>query len=175
MSIPNYTYVVWLTQSVFKSESNQKYKNKYNISDMRYPLRFHPWIQTVQCWGPDAQDRWRHGWVHHGVFPSPRLLAALPNAKETPRERRWLVELEQWGPGSVDWMDGSCMPLGRISISCGPWTWGSEMLCSQSSNDFMCCLTRGRLSSQKILQNFLDFPSHWIFRHMHETLNIDKK
>jgi hypothetical protein len=30
-------------------------------------------------------------------------------------------------------------------------------------------------SSQKILQNFSDSPSHRIFRHMHETLNIDKK
>jgi hypothetical protein len=30
-------------------------------------------------------------------------------------------------------------------------------------------------SFQKFLQNFLDFPSHRIFRHMHETLNIDKK
>jgi hypothetical protein len=29
-------------------------------------------------------------------------------------------------------------------------------------------------SSQKILQNFSDFPSHRIFRHMHEVLNIDK-
>jgi len=29
-------------------------------------------------------------------------------------------------------------------------------------------------SSQKILQNFLDSPSHRIFRHMHEVLNIDK-
>jgi len=26
----------------------------------------------------------------------------------------------------------------------------------------------------KILQNFSDFPSHRIFRHMHEVLNIDK-
>jgi hypothetical protein len=30
-------------------------------------------------------------------------------------------------------------------------------------------------SSQKILQNFSDFPSHRIFGHMHEALNIDKK
>jgi len=29
-------------------------------------------------------------------------------------------------------------------------------------------------SSQKILQNFSDFSSHRIFRHMHEVLNIDK-
>jgi len=29
-------------------------------------------------------------------------------------------------------------------------------------------------SSQKILQNFSYFPSHQIFRHMHEVLNIDK-
>jgi hypothetical protein len=29
-------------------------------------------------------------------------------------------------------------------------------------------------SSQKILQNFSDSPSHRIFRHMHEVLNIDK-
>jgi len=29
-------------------------------------------------------------------------------------------------------------------------------------------------SSQKILQNFSDSPSHRIFRHMHKVLNIDK-
>jgi len=29
-------------------------------------------------------------------------------------------------------------------------------------------------SLQKILQNFSDFPSHRIFRHMHKVLNIDK-
>jgi hypothetical protein len=34
---------------------------------------------------------------------------------------------------------------------------------------------KGRFSSQKILQNFSDSPSHRIFRHMHEALNIDKK
>jgi hypothetical protein len=28
---------------------------------------------------------------------------------------------------------------------------------------------------QKILQNFSDSPSHRIFGHMHEALNIDKK
>jgi hypothetical protein len=33
----------------------------------------------------------------------------------------------------------------------------------------------GWFSLQKILQNFSDFPSHWIFRHIHEALNIDKK
>jgi hypothetical protein len=30
-------------------------------------------------------------------------------------------------------------------------------------------------SFQKILQNFSDSPSHRIFGHMHEALNIDKK
>jgi hypothetical protein len=30
-------------------------------------------------------------------------------------------------------------------------------------------------SSQKILQNFSDSPSHRIFGHMYEALNIDKK
>jgi hypothetical protein len=35
--------------------------------------------------------------------------------------------------------------------------------------------TKGRFSFQKILQNFLDSPSHRIFRYMHEALNIDKK
>jgi hypothetical protein len=30
-------------------------------------------------------------------------------------------------------------------------------------------------SLQKNLQNFLDSPSHQIFGHMHEALNIDKK
>jgi hypothetical protein len=29
-------------------------------------------------------------------------------------------------------------------------------------------------TSHKILQNFSDFPSHRIFRRMHEVLNIDK-
>jgi hypothetical protein len=33
----------------------------------------------------------------------------------------------------------------------------------------------GLFSSQKILQNFSDFSSHRIFRHMYEALNIDKK
>jgi hypothetical protein len=33
----------------------------------------------------------------------------------------------------------------------------------------------GWFSLQKILQNFSDFPSHRIFRHIHEALNIDKK
>jgi hypothetical protein len=32
-----------------------------------------------------------------------------------------------------------------------------------------------RVQFQKILQKFLDSPSHQIFRHMHEALNIDKK
>jgi hypothetical protein len=35
--------------------------------------------------------------------------------------------------------------------------------------------TKTLFSSQKILQNFSDSPSHRIFRHMHEVLNIDKK
>jgi hypothetical protein len=30
-------------------------------------------------------------------------------------------------------------------------------------------------SFPEILQNFLDSPSHRIFEHMHEALNIDKK
>ena len=29
-------------------------------------------------------------------------------------------------------------------------------------------------TSQKILQNFSDFPSHQIFKRMHEVLNIDE-
>jgi hypothetical protein len=35
--------------------------------------------------------------------------------------------------------------------------------------------TKAQFSSQKILQNFLDSPSHRIFGHMHEALNIDTK
>jgi hypothetical protein len=35
--------------------------------------------------------------------------------------------------------------------------------------------TKVLFSSQKFLQNFSDSPSHRIFRHMHEALNIDKK
>jgi hypothetical protein len=32
-----------LTLSVFESKSDQKYENKYDISDIRlYPIRFHP-------------------------------------------------------------------------------------------------------------------------------------
>ena len=34
--------------------------------------------------------------------------------------------------------------------------------------------TKALFSSQKILQSFSDSPSHRIFRHMHEVLNIDK-
>jgi hypothetical protein len=36
-------------------------------------------------------------------------------------------------------------------------------------------MTKALFSFQQNLQNFLDFPSHQIFRHMHEALNIDKK
>jgi hypothetical protein len=35
--------------------------------------------------------------------------------------------------------------------------------------------TMAMFSSQKILQNFSDSPSHRIFRHIHEALNIDEK
>ena len=35
-------------------------------------------------------------------------------------------------------------------------------------------VVKALFSSQKILQNFLDSPSHRIFRHMYEVLNIDK-
>jgi hypothetical protein len=34
--------------------------------------------------------------------------------------------------------------------------------------------SKALFSFQKILQNFSDFPSHRIFRYMHEALNIDK-
>jgi hypothetical protein len=37
------------------------------------------------------------------------------------------------------------------------------------------CFLSGLVWFQKILQNFSDSPSHRIFRHMHEALNIDKK
>ena len=41
---PIVSYPTWLTLSVFESESDQKYENKYNISDIRsYPIRFHPY------------------------------------------------------------------------------------------------------------------------------------
>jgi hypothetical protein len=36
-------------------------------------------------------------------------------------------------------------------------------------------ITKAMFSSQKNLQNFSDSPSHRIFGHMHEALNIDKK
>jgi hypothetical protein len=35
--------------------------------------------------------------------------------------------------------------------------------------------SKAQFISQKILQNFSDSPSHRIFGHMNETLNIDKK
>jgi len=35
-------------------------------------------------------------------------------------------------------------------------------------------LFKALFSSQKILQNFSDFLSHRIFRHMHGVLNIDE-
>lgn len=44
------------------------------------------------------------------VFVSLRLIGA-------PLERRWLVEQCIPGPGEWIWMDRSCMPLGRTSIS----------------------------------------------------------
>ena len=34
--------------------------------------------------------------------------------------------------------------------------------------------SRALFSSQNILQNFSDYPSHQIFRRMHEVLNIDE-
>jgi hypothetical protein len=36
-------------------------------------------------------------------------------------------------------------------------------------------LAKAPFSFQKILQKFSDFPSHRIFEHMYEALNIDKK
>jgi Icc-related predicted phosphoesterase len=36
-------------------------------------------------------------------------------------------------------------------------------------------VTEALFSCQKILQNFSDSPSHQIFGHIHEALNIDKK
>jgi hypothetical protein len=39
----------------------------------------------------------------------------------------------------------------------------------------LCVSAQGLFSSQKILQNFSDSPSHRIFEYMHEALNIDKK
>jgi hypothetical protein len=53
----------------------------------------------------------------------------------------------------------------------------SAIFASQNSKTPYVCLFRSRalFSCQKILQNFSDSPSHRIFGHMHETLNIDKK
>jgi hypothetical protein len=37
-----------LTLSVFESESDQKYKNNYDIGDIHsYPIRFHPYVCTT--------------------------------------------------------------------------------------------------------------------------------
>ena len=36
------------------------------------------------------------------------------------------------------------------------------------------CVSRALFSFLKILQNFLDSPSHQIFRRMHGVLNIDE-
>ena len=47
---------------------------------------------------------------------------------------------------------------------------GSATACSARPR----ALTKALFSSQKILQNFSDSPSHQIFRHMHEVLNVDK-
>jgi hypothetical protein len=45
---PIISYSTWLTISVFKSKSGQKYKNKYNISDIRsYPICFHPYSHRI--------------------------------------------------------------------------------------------------------------------------------
>jgi hypothetical protein len=47
-------YPAWLTQSVFESESKEKYENKCNISDIRpYLIRFRP--------GDEAQVEARFG------------------------------------------------------------------------------------------------------------------
>jgi hypothetical protein len=43
MSISNHIISGIFILSVFESESGHKYKNKYDISDIRpYPIRFHP-------------------------------------------------------------------------------------------------------------------------------------
>jgi hypothetical protein len=43
MLTSNRSYPAWLTLSVFESESDQNYENKYGIGDIRpYPIRFHP-------------------------------------------------------------------------------------------------------------------------------------
>jgi len=39
---------------------------------------------------------------------------------------------------------------------------------------FWVMIVGDSLSSQKLLKNFQDFPSHRILGHIHEALNIDK-
>ena len=57
---PIISYPAWLTLSIFKFEFGQKYKNKYNIGDIRsYPIRFHPYLYRVLCsfWNPRNSER----------------------------------------------------------------------------------------------------------------------
>jgi hypothetical protein len=46
---------------------------------------------------------------------------------------------------------------------------------TDEDENWLWLFSEAQFSSQKILQNFSDSPSHRIFGHMHEALNIDKK
>jgi hypothetical protein len=49
MSISNRILSVIFILSVFESESEHKYENKYDISDIRpYPIRFHPLVRGAK-------------------------------------------------------------------------------------------------------------------------------
>jgi hypothetical protein len=52
---------------------------------------------------------------------------------------------------------------------------GSDIGSDGRSDDPVLQTKHGPVQFPKILQNFSDFPSHRIFRHMYEALNIDKK
>jgi len=84
-----------LTLSVFESESDQKYKNKYDINDIRpYPICFHPYTHAITL---PSSSKYTSGTgsgsaVHHmhtrsqaGIFkPNPRYALNTCQDSSTP-------------------------------------------------------------------------------------------
>jgi hypothetical protein len=68
------------------------------------------------------------------------------------------------------WCSRICVLASTILNCSGPKFLGPMPLCHNSGH-----WNLGLFSLQKNLQNFSDYPSHRIFGHMHETLNINKK
>jgi hypothetical protein len=59
------------------------------------------------------------------------------------------------------WVGGQCVVVSRA--------------CEPVKRNLLLVRAKAQFSYPKILQKFSDSPSHRIFRHMHEALNINKK